>query len=231
MMTKRVLIVDDHPVIVRGLQELIEEETELTVVGQAGTAQEAIQAIETSYPDIIIVDISLPGKNGISLIQDIKARWISLAIIVFSRHDTLDYAERALRAGAIGYIAKDDAPASIMTAIRYAMRGKVFLSSEINERLVHRLTYHARSDSGSLADLLSNHELEVFEAIGRGYETAEIADLLHVSPRTVESHRRNIKEKLGITGLTELVRRAVLWVEGQPMPLNQPDSQRTSLFS
>lgn len=218
MSPQRIVIVDDHPILVRGLHDIIQEQRDLEVVAEAANATEAIVAIETHRPDLIITDISLPGTNGFTLIQDIRARWATLPIVVFSRHDSVNYAERALKAGAQAYISKKDDPDAILAAIRNALQGKISLSGNLSEQLI-RLAYKFRgtgkqaSPAMATEDVLSNRELEVFEAMGHGYDTESIADLLHMSPRTVESHRRNIKEKLGVAGLYELVRRAVLWVE------------------
>lgn len=213
--THRIVLVDDHPVVLRGLAELLGEEIDLQVVAQATNAAEALTAIETEAPDLVITDLVLPGAGGVTLIQDIKARWATLPVLVLSQHDELIYAERALHAGALGYVIKEDAPAQVVTAVRHVLDGRLYLSEEINERLLYRFTHSTAPRLDDSIELLSNRELEVFEAMGHGYETDEIAALLHMSPATVATHRKRVKEKLGIERLTQLIREAVLWVEGQ----------------
>lgn len=222
----RIVLVDDHPVVLRGLAELLGEEPDLAVVAQAASAAEALTAIETEHPDLVITDLVLPGTGGVTLIQDIKARWATLPVLVLSQHDELIYAERALHAGALGYVIKEDAPTQVVSAVRHVLDGRLYLSEEINERLLYRFTHNAAPSTDDSIELLSNRELEVFEAMGRGHETDEIAALLHMGPATVATHRKRIKEKLGVEKLTQLIREAVLWVEGQATEtLPDPDAR------
>ena len=214
---RRVFLVEDHPVTREGLAQLLNQQPDLTVCGQAGNARDASSAVDRSAPDLVIVDISLGGTNGIELIKDLAARHPKLGILVLSTHDESLYAERSLRAGARGYVMKHEPTEQVMGAIRLVLRGGIYLSERMHGRVLHKVA--AGAGPGSLSDVeqLSDRELEIFQLIGRGSTTAQIAAGLHVSVSTVETHRAHIKEKLRLANATELVRRAVEWVQNSAL--------------
>lgn len=212
---KRVLIVDDHPMMRDGLAALIAAEPDLVVCAQAADAREAIQAVTTHRPGLVLVDISLPGKGGLELIKDLLALQPDLALLVLSMHDEVLYAERALRAGARGYVMKQEGGKRIMDGIRAVLAGKVFVSEQLSARIMDAFTGRRAPESSSSVESLSDREFEVFQLIGRGRATKEIAAQLHLSVKTVEVHRVNIKTKLKLITSPELVHFAVRWVESQ----------------
>lgn len=209
----RILIVDDHPMMRDGLAALITAQPDLVVCGEAANAAEALQAVEKLSPDLLLLDISLPGKSGLEIIKDLAALQPRLAILVISMHDESLYAERVLRAGARGYIMKQEGGRRIMEAIRVILSGKVFVSEQMSARLLESLAGH-RAEAASVTNL-SDREFEVFQMIGRGRSTKEIAAQLHLSVKTVEVHRVNIKAKLRLATSPELIHYAVRWVESQ----------------
>jgi DNA-binding NarL/FixJ family response regulator len=209
--TMRILIVDDHPIVRQGLALLIANEPDLEVCGEAADAAEAIQLLTTARPDLIVVDISLHSGNGIELIKQIKARDEHARMLVSSMHDEALFAERALRAGAMGYVNKAEATEKVLEAIRQVLRGKIYLSPRMTERMLCRAVGSEENLESSPIDTLSDRELEVFELIGQGLTTRQIANKLHLSPKTVETYRENIKSKLNLTNATELTRHAVQW--------------------
>ncbi len=208
-----VLLVDDHPIVRQGLAELIEQEPDLSVCGEAENASEALQMIAALQPDIAIVDISLQGTSGIELIKDVKARYPHLPMLVLSMHDETLYAERVLRAGARGYVMKEEATEKLMAAIHKVLSGQIHLSEKMATRLLSKLIDGTYESSGSPMERLSDRELQVFESIGLGLGTREIAEKLHISVKTIDSHREHIKAKLKLTGSTELVQHAIQWVQ------------------
>jgi len=214
----RVLIVDDHPVVRRGLSQLITQSPELYVCGEAGTAKQALELMRSATPDIVVLDISLGDTNGISLIRDIKARFGPLPVLVLSMHDEALYAERALRAGAKGYIMKEEATEDLIGAIRRVLRGDIHLSQRMSTRLVSKLVTGSSGSKGSGIESLTDRELEVFELIGRGLSTRTIAEKLHLSPKTIEAHRTNIKRKLRLDNAIELIQHATQWVQDSCVP-------------
>ena len=211
----RILVVDDHPILRRGLVHLLESEPDLTVGGQAGNAARATVMLEAENFDLALLDISLQGVSGLDLLATIRARWPNLPVLVFSMHDELLYAERALRAGARGYVMKADDPASLLAAIRHVLAGKIYVSDPVNRRILDRLLHGARQvhvdGAGQIIDQLSNRELEVFRFIGQGRGTREIAGEMHVSVKTVETYRAHIKQKLRLKTASELMRVALEW--------------------
>jgi DNA-binding NarL/FixJ family response regulator len=211
---RRLFLVEDHPVTREGFAQLINYQSDLQVCGQAGSAAKAIVGIETLAPDAVIVDLSLAESNGLELIKHFKARYPSLGILVLSTHDESLYAERALRAGARGYVMKQAPTSEVMKAIRQVLAGELYLSDAIRTKLVHKQLHHGHQ-RGSDVERLSDRELEVFEMIGHGHTTRQISSKLHLSVSTVETHRAHIKEKLRLTNAVELVRRAVEWVGDQ----------------
>jgi len=210
----RVLIVDDHPIARLGLAQLINQEQDLEVSAEAENAQEALKAFASCEPDVAIVDISLRGRNGLELVRDIRARHSSLPILVLSIHDETLYAGRALRAGASGYIMKEEAAEEVVAAIRCVLAGEIYLSKNMASRMLHKALRGTGSAAGSPAELLSNRELEVFELMGRGMGTRQVAERLDLSVKTVESYQAHIKAKLNLPSGTELLRHAILWVQG-----------------
>ena len=209
----RVMIVDDHPTMRCGLASLINDEPDLEVCGEASGVSEALQVLGDCDADLVIVDITLKDGNGIELIEQIRARDSSIRILVSSMHDEYLYTDRALRAGAQGYINKQEATDKIVEAIRHVLSGKIFLSSHMAERMLHHMVGLGQvTPAQASIDSLSNRELEVFELIGKGHATRRIAENLHLSVKTIESHRENIKKKLMLQTNQELVRRSVQWV-------------------
>lgn len=213
-MTK-ILIVDDHPLMRKGLALTIDSIVDLKVVAQAASAEDAMDLIEKTDFDLVIVDISLPGMGGLEFIKFIRATHPNLISLVVSRHDEALYAERAIRAGARGYVMKLVAGDVIVDAVRRVMNGGVYVSDEINERLLLGMVSGNDSLSRSPLDALSDRELEVFEMIGRGITTREIAEKLHLSVKTVESYRSRIKDKLNLKSAAELIQHGVQWIEGE----------------
>lgn len=213
---KQILIVDDHPMMRDGLAALITAEPDLAVCAQAADASEAQQAVEAHRPDLVIMDISLPGKSGLEAIKDLQAMQPGLAILVLSMHDEALYAERVLRAGARGYVMKQEGGKRIMAGIRAVLENKVFVSEQMSARIMNAFTGRRAAETGSTVENLSDREFEIFQLIGRGRSTKEIADQLHLSVKTVEVHRVNIKAKLKLATSPELVHFAVRWVESQP---------------
>lgn len=208
---QRILIVDDHPIFRKGIAQLLDHEIDVTVCGEAETAPQALGEVERLEPDLVIVDVSLKGASGIELVKQLKALRPTLPTLVVSMHDEMLYAERALRAGARGYVMKQEPPEIVIAAIRKVMNGELYLSAAANHRLLHMLVGGRKEGAGSI-EQLSDRELEVFEKLGKGRGTAQIAHDLGVSIKTVEAHRSHIKTKLGITTAPELVRAAVEWV-------------------
>jgi DNA-binding NarL/FixJ family response regulator len=213
----RVLVVDDHPIVRQGLSQLINQEPDLMVCGQAEDARTALDAIDPSQPDILIVDVSLDGPDGIELLKTIRANDSRLPVLILSMHDESLYAERALRAGANGYIMKQEATERVLVAIRQILGGEVYVSERMAKKMVQQFIGGSGVSKRSLIDELTDRELEVFRLIGQGHGTRQIAEELHLSVKTVESYYAHIKEKLFLKNARELVQHAVQWVEsGNP---------------
>jgi len=212
---KRILIVDDHPMMRQGLSQLIASEPDLTVCCEADTARQAFDAIARGKPDLALVDISLPDKSGLELIKDLHAMYPELSVLVVSMHDESLYAERVLRAGGRGYVMKQEGGRKLMDAIRHVLSGQIYVSEKMSSRILETFSGGRRDASGSPVARLTDREFEVFQLIGQGKGTREIAEHLHLSVKTVEVHRANIKQKLGITSATDLVRFAVRWADLQ----------------
>jgi DNA-binding NarL/FixJ family response regulator len=207
----RVFVVDDHPIVRQGLALLIDQEPDLTVCGAAEEAESALAAIAASRPDVLVLDISLPGPDGIELLKTIRSIDPSLPILVLSMHDETIYAERALRAGANGYIMKQEATENVLVALRRILRQEVYLSDRIASKMLRQLVTHQRAPTETPIARLSDRELEVFLLIGGGLGTRQIADELRLSVKTVESYQAHIKEKLGLQSSRDLVQRAIEW--------------------
>jgi DNA-binding NarL/FixJ family response regulator len=210
---KRILIVDDHPMVREGLRTLISREEDLVVCGEAETAGQALDGVANLEPDLVLVDITLPGPNGIDLIKDICAVQPKRWILVISMHDESLYAERVLRAGARGYIMKQESGPTMMLAIRQVLAGRIYLSHKMSARILENVV--GQRTKASPIERLSDREWEVFQLIGRGKSTVQIADELHLSTKTVETHRAHVKEKLDLQTMTELISFASRWVESQ----------------
>ncbi len=208
----RIFIVDDHPVMRFGLVSLIGTEPDLEVTGQAGTASEAFAAVEKDPPDLLLMDVTLPDKNGLELIKDLRAIHPKLLVLAISMHDENTYAERALKAGARGYVMKEEAPDKLVQAIRQVLAGGIFISEQISARIVQNFASGSQSNSYGVGRL-TDRELEVFQLLGEGKASREIAGALNISIRTIDAHRTHIKEKLGLRDAAELVHKAVKWVE------------------
>ena len=207
----KVLIVDDHPIFCLGMSELINKENDLFVCGSIESAKKTCKAIRELHPDMAIVDISLKDSNGIELVEKIKTHFAGLPVLMLSMYDESLYAERALIAGAKGYIMKQEAVASVVKAIRKVLAGEVYASNAVKEKVLQRLTLSHLSSGKSPLDVLTNRELEVFRLIGEGLSTKEIAERLHLSIKTIGTYRENIKDKLNLKHYTEVVKFAVHW--------------------
>lgn len=205
----RVLLVDDHPVVREGLMLLINAEPDLTVCGEASTAAEAIRMVAQTSPDIAMIDISLEDRSGVELIKELRVQSPDLPMLALSMHDESLYAERVLRAGGRGYIMKQEATESMLTAIRRVLSGEIYLSPRMSTQLLNQFTAAPAGKNVSPLTRLTDREMEVFAMIGRGLSTREIADKLFLSVKTVEAHREHIKEKLSLRSATELIRHAV----------------------
>ena len=209
----RIFIVDDHPLLRRGLAELINQEADKTFCGEAEDSPTAMKLISQVKPDLVIVDISLKGYNGIELIKNIKAFDPKIQILVLSMHDESVYAMRVLRAGAKAYVMKQEVVDKVMEAVRRIRAGKVFVSERVASRMLDQVVVGGDPAPDSPVDLLSDRELEIVNMIGSGQPTREIAAKLHISIKTVESHRARIKEKLSLQNAIQLVQFCVRWVE------------------
>lgn len=207
----RLLLVDDHPIMRRGLAQLLQSHQGLEVCGEAGSAAEGMQAIERLRPDLVIMDLTLPDQSGLELLKDVRARFPSLRCLVLSMHHEDLYGERVLRAGARGYVMKEAAAENLVAAVLRVLSGGIYLSEAMSSRMIERVAGQRRRGAG--LEALTDREIEVLELIGRGVATKNIAASLHISARTVEAHRSHLKEKLGLTDGPSLVRYAVQWVE------------------
>ena len=206
---------DDHPLVREWLATLINQQSDLQVCGEADSAPKAMQMVGLVNPDVAIVDISMEGGSGIELIKNIKASHPSVMVIVLSMHDESLYAERALRAGARGYIMKREATKRVLEAIRQVLGGALYLSDKMARQMAEKFVDGRPKPEGSVIEKLSDRELEVFQLLGRGYSTRQIADELHVSFKTVQAFSARIKEKLNLLSATELLREAVRWHDSQ----------------
>ena len=212
---KRIVIVDDHPLFRKGLQELIQADDSFAVCGEAGNAAEAMDVIRKLSPELAIVDLSLPGANGIELIKNIRAEFPKLPILVLSMHDESLYAVRALRAGAEGYVMKHEAMANVIQAIREIFNGHPYLSPAMAAQVITKFAHHQAEGETDAVERLSDRELEILELIGKGHEVRQIAKLLHLSPKTVETHRAHIKDKLDLKNSREVARFALQWLSAR----------------
>ena len=211
----RVFLVDDHPIVRKGLAQLIDHEPDLIVVGQGEEAFQSLRDIKQIKPDLVIVDVSLKDSDGLELLKEIKSQFPELPVLVLSMHDESLYAERALRSGAGGYVMKQEAPQTLLAAVRSVLAGQVYVSSKMGATLLQRMVGGRKKTAALPMDRLTDRELEIFRMIGEGKSMKEIADKLFLSVKTIEAHREHIKEKLNIKKSSELLRYAIR---------NSPDS-------
>jgi DNA-binding NarL/FixJ family response regulator len=211
--TKRILIVDDHPMMRQGLTQLIGAEPDLAVCGEAEDAGGALDAVGALKPDLVLADISLPGKNGLELIKDFQALQPNLPVLVISMHDETLYAERVLRAGGRGYIMKQEGGKKLMAAIRQVLEGKIYVSEKMFANILEMFSGRRTGGESSPIEKLTDREFEVFQLVARGLGTKEIAGKLNLSVKTVDVHRANIKGKLKLQSASELIHYAVRWSE------------------
>ncbi len=212
---KRILLVDDHPMMRAGLAQLINKQPDLEICCEAGNPTEAFNELAKAKVDLVLTDITMPGRSGIEFIKDLIASHPELPILVISMHDEMIYAERVLRAGARGYIMKEAGGENLLAAIRQVLGGQVYVSPKMSAKILDNLSSRKPRGSSSPIEKLSDREFEVFQLIGQGKSTKEIARQLHLSSKTVDVHRGHIKEKLELKDATSLVRHAVRWVETQ----------------
>ncbi len=210
---RTILIVDDHPVLRRGLSELINFEADLIACGEAGSYQEALVSIQTQQPDLVIVDLELGGRGGLDLVKDITVRYPLLPTLVLTMHDESTYALRSLRAGAAGYVTKQQLDETLLVAIRRVLNGEIYMSAQLQSHGFTKYLDQQTLAPDSPMDSLSNRELQVFRLIGEGRTTRQIAEDLSLSIKTIESHREHIKNKLIIESAAQLTLRATQWVE------------------
>lgn len=208
-----VLLVDDHPMIRRGIADLINGEADYQVCGEAATMQEAMALTSKTKPDLLIVDVSLDGNNGIELMKNLSSRWPAIPLLAYSMHDESIYAERALRAGAKGYVMKQSPPETLLEAIRQVMKGKIYLSDAMSDRMLGKLVRAGSSQAPTASPIekLSDRELEVLQLLGKGMGTSQIADKLCLSVKTIETYREHLKQKLNLNSGQELLRFAIEW--------------------
>ncbi len=214
---RRVFIVEDHPITRRGLVELINHEADLVVCGEADTATRALEQIKVLQPDLALVDITLPRKSGLVLIKDTRLWASNVHILVLSLHDENLYAERVLRAGGHGYIMKNEGGEKLLEAIREVLKGQTYVSDRVSRRIVETFAGRRKDAGDATLGRLTEREFEVFQLIGQGLPTTEIGQRLHLSPKTIDSHRLHIKEKLQLRTLPELMRYAVRWAATEDM--------------
>jgi DNA-binding NarL/FixJ family response regulator len=209
---KRIFLVEDHPIFRQGLRQMVNSEPDLEVLGEADSAPRAVSKLREMAVDAAVLDISLQGTNGLELIKQIRAEHAALPILVLSMHDEMVYALRALRAGANGYLMKNELPETVLSALRRVLAGEVAVSPSFGEQLIYRVVQSGRVGEPSPIDSLTDRELEILDLVGHGRSSRQIAADLHLSTKTVESHRLHIKDKLGLKSAGELVRFGVEWV-------------------
>jgi DNA-binding NarL/FixJ family response regulator len=214
---KRILLVDDHPIFRHGLEDLLKKQDDLMICGHADSAPAALEKMRNLHPDLAIVDVSINGANGIELVKQMRAEVPHLAILVLSMHDESLYALRALKAGALGYVMKAEALQHVIEAVRRVLDGRIFVSPRFGEQLIFKAVHGSENGAPSPVDRLSDRELEVLMMLGKGHNTKSIAKGLNLSVKTIETHRAHIKEKLGFSDASEMVRFAIDWVTHQEL--------------
>ena len=218
---KQVLIVDDHPMMREGLAQLINREKDLAVAGEADSAARAVEQAAQLKPDLVIVDITLPGRSGLELIRDLHAVHPEALVLVVSMHEESLYAERVLRAGGRGYVMKQAGGKKLMEAIRQVLSGQIYVSTDTSARILETFSRTSGEAPATGVQSLSDREFEIFQLIGQGENTRDIAKKLGLSVKTVEVHRLNIKSKLKLTTASELIHFAVRWMQSNPGNLNE----------
>jgi len=214
MKASKILLVDDHPLMIEGLRQLLDSQAGLSVCGMAGSVQQAIALVESAKPDLVVTDLTLPGRNGLELIKDLGTTHPSLPIIVLSMHDELLYAERVLRAGGRGYVTKNSPPQRIVEAVHCVLGGDVFASAAVTKHFLQAMLPGRSPAKASFPlDRLTDREIEIFELIGHAKSNHDISSQLGISPRTVDVHRAHIREKLSLEDGNALTRHAIRWVE------------------
>jgi len=211
---RRIFLVEDHPVFRLGLKELLDQVEDLEVCGEADDVPGALAALEADLPDLLVVDLSLKGRSGIELIKEVRSRYGALPMLVVSMYDEALYAERALAAGARGYIMKQETSESIVEAVRKVLKGEVYLSERVKADILDKIVGGGRGEAGSPVELLTDREVEVFRLIGQGLTTGAIAEQLRLSANTIGTYRDRIKEKLNLKNAAELTVHAARWYEG-----------------
>src|SRR4030042_3859480 len=206
---KKILIVEDHPIVIKGLVQVINKQKNFTVAGIATSKQKALDMIKELKPDMATIDISLKDSNGIELIKDISSLYPDFPTLVLSMHDESVYAERVIKAGARGYIMKQKVTKELLKAIKTVLSGKIYLSAQMSSELLNKITKGGNLEKSSIINTLSDRELEIFEYIGDGLTTNEIADKTNLGTKTIESYKNNIKEKLNLKNFTQLIKSAV----------------------
>ena len=209
----RILVVDDHPLVRQGLAQFINQESDMHVYAGASDGYEALDIMEKSSPDVVIVDIEMKGLNGMDLVRNMKNQYPDVPVLMLSMHDELLYAYRALNAGAKGYLMKEVDPETVVNAIRVIQRGEIAVSDKAKQKIMIHIAQGNQKGGRSMVEVLSDRELEVFKKIGEGYRTRHIAENLHLSPKTVESYKARLKTKLGLKDAAELARHASEWVK------------------
>ncbi|HEY2988425.1 MAG TPA: response regulator transcription factor [Candidatus Binatia bacterium] len=215
---RSILLVDDHPIVLEGLKQLIEQQADLMVCGELADGRATLQTVARLRPDLAIIDISLKGVNGLEIIKALKAQYPDLPVLALSMHDETLYAERALRAGANGYVMKQEATKNLLTAARQLLTGGIYLSENVTAKLLSRVAKMKPGTTWSALEELSDRELQVFQLIGQGASTRRIAEMLRLSIKTIESHRENIKRKLKLQDAAELVQYAISWAQTDSLP-------------
>ncbi len=213
----RIILVEDHPIVRQGLAQLINLQPGLSVVGEAETAARALELIRATKFDLVVLDVSLPKTNGLELIKQVKAEKPQLPMLVISMHDEMLYAERALRAGARGYVMKKEPSEKMILAINRVLKGEIYVSDRMKQKMLqHLVNNKVTEENSSPLDHLSDRELEVFQHLGNGFSTRQIAEQLNLSVKTIESYRENLKLKLNVKTGAELIQHAIQWMKNEP---------------
>lgn len=214
---RKILILDDHPITRYGLTQLIGLEPDLVVCGEAASAADALAVIKSAQPDLVLADITMPGRSGLEFIKDMQAQYPGMPVLVMSMHDEGIYAERVLRAGGRGYIMKNEGGEKLLEAIRAVLQGQVSVSRNVSAALLDVFTRHGASAGEATPKVLSDREFEVFQLIGQGLSTQQIGRRLNLSIKTVGTHRQHIKEKLKVRSASELIQQAIRWAAAQQL--------------
>lgn len=212
--SSRIFLLEDHPMMRHGIKHLLEDEPGFSICGEADNVHEALEKVQVLLPDLVIADLTLEGHSGLEFIKEARRRLPDLSVLVYSMHEEHYYAERVLTAGGRGYLMKSNPPSLLVEAVIKVLSGAVYLSPEMNVRMLDRLSGRAASSAFSPVDQLTDRELEVLVHIGRGRTSIDISNLLHMSIKTVETHRAHIRQKLQVQSRSELIQFAVRWVEG-----------------